>query len=275
MLRTPLELNSTTLPSCQCERVHPRSFAMAAHPVIVASGPLVHAARREWREDRFVARFALFHHVVKDELVRPAGGELEVLNSSAFVHRLQSESRNLLWFTNDQENPEFMEALAPTYEAAVPAALAAVDGFRVFSAGTVGSSHSRHAHRESWLLQLSGRKVWWFQPPGSKKLSRSARGNGCSYFARPPAGSTVCVQSPGELVYFPKDWFHATCMLDRWSAGVGAQGGQPTVPGAVTGKVRRALLGRQPSRQLPARAGSRSQQHRGSKPCGRQSTCTL
>ena len=42
---------------------------MAAHPVIVASGPRVHAARREWREDRFVARFALFHHVVKDELV--------------------------------------------------------------------------------------------------------------------------------------------------------------------------------------------------------------
>ena len=71
MLRASLD--GSPAPACQCQRVHARGFALTDHPTIVTPGQKAQAARREWREGRFVQAFGRFHHVVKDELVRPEG----------------------------------------------------------------------------------------------------------------------------------------------------------------------------------------------------------
>merc|ERR1712194_215670 len=38
--------------------------------------------------------------------------------------------------------------------------------------------------------------------------------------------STV-LQNPGDTVFVPKDWWHATCALDDWTVAVGMQKGSP------------------------------------------------
>jgi hypothetical protein len=44
--------------------------------------------------------------------------------------------------------------------------------------------------------------------------------------AEVPPGTVSCVQHPGEIMWFPLDWYHATCALDEWTVGIGAQNGR-------------------------------------------------
>ena len=73
---------------------------------------------------------------------------------------------------------------------------------------------------------MHGRKAWWFVPPQTRKFHQQklAKVNACDYLRTgAPTGAVMCVQQPGEIMYFPKDWQHATCMLDEWNIAVGAQ----------------------------------------------------
>ena len=53
-------------------------------------------------------------------------------------------------------------------------------------------------------------------------------GSPCAWLGRPatelPGGFRFCVQRPGEAIYLPKDTWHATCNLEAYVLGVGAQG---------------------------------------------------
>ena len=52
--------------------------------------------------------------------------------------------------------------------------------------------------------------------------------NACGYLegtATPPPGTMTCIQSPGDVIWFPKDWYHATCSLTHWNIAIGAQQG--------------------------------------------------
>ena len=90
-----------------------------------------------------------------------------------------------------------------------------------------GTYHSMHQHGESWLGQLAGRRIWYFLPPTTDPAP--VRVDACQYYRSGeqtlPAQMTTCVQQPGEIIWFPKDWFHATCSMDAWTAGIGAQQG--------------------------------------------------
>ena len=143
--------------------------------------------------------------------------------------------QDLLFFTNNQENAPFMKDLrtsnsksksnSDTYT--VPSVVKHIRGFEVFSALGTDKYHSMHAHGESWLGQVSGRRVWWFLPPDT--FPKPERVDACGYMTgkyKPPANAKTCTQNPGEIVWFPKDWLHATCALDEWTVGIGAQQGR-------------------------------------------------
>jgi hypothetical protein len=69
----------------------------------------------------------------------------------------RKHNMDLLFFTNDKENPHFINGLASDYS--IPSPLAEIDvfsnGFKVFSAMDRGSSHPFHFHDAAWLGQVS------------------------------------------------------------------------------------------------------------------------
>ena len=141
----------------------------------------------------------------------------------------------VLFFTNDVENPSFLSDLSRHYAipppvSSLPAFADAPKTFRVFSTMESGSSHPLHAHGAAWLGQASGSRLWYFLPPGTPRSRWGPRVNACGYAsgaAAPPEGAASCVQRAGEVVYVPRGWVHATCALDGWSVGVGGQVGSP------------------------------------------------
>jgi len=99
------------------------------------------------------------------------------------------------------------------------------------SVGQVGTSHFYHIHEEAWLGLASGAKRWWFMPPRveyNKAAPRHVLGYGAGQGAHNPpvegiAGQLRCDQRPGDVLWFPAGWWHATMSLEHWTVGVGAQ----------------------------------------------------
>eukprot|EP00928_Gymnodinium_smaydae_P039456 TRINITY_DN26951_c0_g1_i1.p1 TRINITY_DN26951_c0_g1~~TRINITY_DN26951_c0_g1_i1.p1 ORF type:complete len:909 (-),score=81.97 TRINITY_DN26951_c0_g1_i1:175-2901(-) len=140
------------------------------------------------------------------------------------MEQARRSKKQLLFFTNDKENPQFSKALSQYYS--VPSFLNHVLSFKVFSAMIQGGSHPFHKHGEAWLGQVVGSRLWYVLPPQSRPPSEKA--NACAYLkgeAVLPDGAQACVQLPGQVVHLPKGWMHATCALQEWNVGVGAQNG--------------------------------------------------
>lgn len=80
-----------------------------------------------------------------------------------------------------------------------------------------------HKHAKTWQMLFAGRKVWYLLPPGAwpgsladvvgpylypadawaARVDAQCLGGSC-------AGLLRCEQLPGEILYFPDDWWHAT-----------------------------------------------------------------
>ena len=158
----------------------------------------------------------------------------DVLDSEVPSINTRQMADDLLFFTNDRENPTFFDAIRSDYDVPPPLethpAWSAPDkGFQVFSAMEQGSSHPFHFHDAAWLGEVAGTRLWFLLPPGTKI---SAKVNGCDYLlgkANIPQAAQACVQQAGEVMYLPPKWIHATCALENWSVGVGGQGGSPAV----------------------------------------------
>lgn len=93
-----------------------------------------------------------------------------------------------------------------------------------------------HYHQRTWQALSFGRKAWFLVPPGrmSDDLARVVGpriwpGDGFAAATRgvPPGQRPLrCVQYPGEIIWLPDNWWHATLNLD---ASV-AYGQKPLLP---------------------------------------------
>jgi hypothetical protein len=77
-----------------------------------------------------------------------------------------------------------------------------------------------HKHGPSWLGLVAGRKQWVIVPPAdgsamSGQPLRCSESKGAT--ADLPKGAVVIMQEPGEFVYLPADWAHATCNLSPFT----------------------------------------------------------
>ena len=153
------------------------------------------------------------------------------LNVEDYVDALKDHSK--LLFTTNRENPGFVASVFDGIDITMPKPKqnARRESFRVVSAGRQNASHSFHSHGSSYLLQLHGKKQWWFLPPTTPPVERTSA---CKYFEKRPPQSLTCLQHPGDLIFVPSQWLHATCMVDQWGVGVGVQLGRPSVEFVVT-----------------------------------------
>ncbi|KAL3921538.1 MAG: hypothetical protein SGILL_002699 [Bacillariaceae sp.] len=179
-----------------------------------------------WQKAEFFKRVGDYPQYLKDLTVQPYHSKIQPEQLCVVSGNELSEllvDNDVLFFTNNQENEAFMGDLHTDY--ATPPMVQHIDGFEVFSAMGNNRSHSFHAHGESWLGQVEGRRVWWFVPPSEPAPKRV---NACLYLTGHesiPPKATRFEQNPGDIVWFPKDWYHATCALDDWTVGIGWQKG--------------------------------------------------
>jgi len=103
----------------------------------------------------------------------------------------------------------------------------------ILSLGSHGSGIFAHQHDENFLTQVQGTKVWFVAPPEVDKLPIR---HPCTYIAQRPPGVLMCAVRPGETIYVPDRWHHATCNLGGEGAwgqrnlAVGGQGDSKSWP---------------------------------------------
>jgi len=110
---------------------------------------------------------------------------------------------------------------------------------RILSLGVNGSETHVHSHKQTYFALLAGKKLWWIADRNAGVLNdkkelvtRSQAGayeawkNPCgpSLDEVPPKGVHRIIQLPGEVIYFGDEAPHATCNLDPFTFGIGAQG---------------------------------------------------
>jgi len=134
---------------------------------------------------------------------------------------------------------EVRAVLGGRYDTETPSLLQGFDYRPIFSLGLAGSPTYGHRHQETWLSLQAGRKVWWLGREGRPKARLPGRGDPClalpaswEAFAGTAAERDfhLCVQQPGETVYFGNMTLHATCNLDPFVVAFGAQGHTEWLP---------------------------------------------
>jgi hypothetical protein len=146
-----------------------------------------------WDRNKLMHRVGHYAQYLKDVSVQPyrdpTSGKLCTVTGSQLVESMRN-NQNVLFFTNNQENEPFMKQLRSDYR--VPSILRHINGFEIFSVLTTNQSHSFHRHGESWLGQVTGRRQWWFLPPGAPTPNRV---NACLYgnTVTPPPESTTWI----------------------------------------------------------------------------------
>ncbi|CAJ1339576.1 unnamed protein product [Effrenium voratum] len=139
----------------------------------------------------------------------------------------------------------------------VPDLLSSVRGAPIFSVGRKDTGIGFHRHSAAWLAQLQGRKLWLLVPGGRRPAARAP----WQYLTHRPPGLLCCVAHPGEVVYVPAGWWHATWNLDDLSLGAGWEQGDSAswepgmhaiMDGAAARLTQRVTL---PALSLAARTG--------------------
>eukprot|EP00438_Fugacium_kawagutii_P016416 Skav206436 [mRNA] locus=scaffold295:84605:86401:+ [translate_table: standard] len=90
------------------------------------------------------------------------------------------------------------------------------------NAGKVSNGVAFHQHWQTWGHLLAGKKTWYVSEPGSTP-PRAYRYQTEDQLSK--AGFQVCEQKEGEIVFLPKDWWHATFNKADWTLAIGGQGG--------------------------------------------------
>jgi len=136
------------------------------------------------------------------------------------------------------ETSHLFRTLSP--EIAPPQLLAEYDQFRILSFGGAGMTVAFHNHEENWFMHAAGRKLWLIAPPHTRPPLK----HGCQYFNggadELPPHTAACTLHPGEIIFVKKGWWHATCNLDAWTAGYGAEG-KAFVPPAMHPTILKAM----------------------------------
>lgn len=148
-------------------------------------------------------------------------------------------------------------------EYSVPKILRRVHGMPIFSAGRRDTGVGMHRHNESWLAQLLGRKAWFLLPADCPRPPYQPP---WKYWRERPEGLVVSIVEPGEVLFIPRGWWHATWNLDDEILAVGweadADVAEMTAPEPIFAildgdldRLRRSLEGKK-EKEIAAEAAS-------------------
>ena len=107
----------------------------------------------------------------------------------------------------------------------VPDFLTSIVQSRVLSFGGGHRGVQMMQHGVAWLGLVAGAKLWHVAPPNLPRPSNRECDNGgkVDWALAASEGVEHCVMKAGEVIFVPDDWWHATCNLEPYTVGVGAQ----------------------------------------------------
>ena len=129
-------------------------------------------------------------------------------------------------------------AAPPVLARAFPAAAS----YGLLSLGPSRSGLPPHAHGEAWLGLVSGRKRWFLRAPGATIDHEGAVHPLASIRDWAAVLRGGCLQAPGDVLYVPRGWTHATLNVGEALA----VGEQAQWPAADRLRRARAVLARAP-----------------------------
>lgn len=179
-------------------------------------------AMAEWSDSHsFIRRHGHLVVGLREQVVHGAFDKAR--QSVSIKEFLTNDShRNTLQF--DFGNLDVYRALLPDTRP-MPDAFRRMNYAPAFTLGRNGTGSAGHTHEENWLAQVAGRKVWILASPEAAKPSETMQP--CDLLVNRqdwPSGVLTCTVNPGEIIYLPNMWYHATCNLDEFTLAVGAKG---------------------------------------------------
>jgi len=202
----------------------------------VSDEPLVLSLPRDysrWSRDAFLSRHGtlnttatIFGREARPVSMKEAAERLNATNTphSPGVFAMgkpQPKTQTLIGsvFADYGEAPRSLQQLHPRVKA-----------HQVVSILPKGVGLAMHHHGATWFHLVAGRKVWIFQKPHSEAFIPQEKGPcGHMHFLHQNPAFTkgrdiiACVQQTGDIIWMPTMLLHATCALDEWTVGVGAQ----------------------------------------------------
>jgi hypothetical protein len=258
------------LPSCSANRISLNS----AVPPIDQSKPTIYT---DWKIDspnlsdrtRFQHTYGQFAQYVKDGDALPLVNREKAQCTATFktlvdtmsarflsksnVKASRATEDDILIFTNNDEAPQFFNAIRKEFSTPPHLARRIADDVPISDAGSTmwpkifsvmmrASAHRFHQHDEAWLGQVSGSRLWFLIPPSVPRSELGSRPPACDYLSGLQSlpevqGVMACIQKAGEAMYLPPKWWHGTCGLEEWNVGVGEQRGAPALSEPIVGEM--------------------------------------
>lgn len=203
-----------------------RDFVQQRQPVLIRGLGALSGwpASSEWAKGEVLSRYGKdlklrvstgtgFPILAGGSAIQPIKTLRQIFDSYLGDHRL-------FVFDNDPERTKQFAADLPT-----PSWLAerCRGSHPIISLGGKCSGLPWHMHGETWFASLAGRKRWFLYPPGG--ATNTARGPALystlgwvqKVLPQLTAGQRplTFLQEPGDLLYLPSSWAHATINLDE------------------------------------------------------------
>jgi len=108
----------------------------------------------------------------------------------------------------------------------VPPYFQPMSTFQMGIGSGVGVGVPPENHPSSWFAAVVGRKRWLLHPDDEtcpqEMMARHTRdpAQQCHPTGKTPT-TLDCVQQPGDVIWVPNYWWHETCGIDGFSAGIG------------------------------------------------------
>ena len=121
---------------------------------------------------------------------------------------------------NQRTDPEYDLLEAVKQDFWIPSPFHELTYARVLSLGG-GEGVEFMKHCAAWIGLVTGVKRWHFASPDSVNFNGNTRPCEASYLKQEE--ESICTMYPGDAVYVPDMWWHATCNLKGYTIGVGTQ----------------------------------------------------
>lgn len=189
--------------------------------------------------------FKVSEKLIEDDLFLRLYGDRYVQANNGFFDNRRLDKGMMLatYISNDQGSWHIFEADSDAghnalvrdvqhhFLPSLPTFLREFDERRILTVGKYATSIRAHRHKENWLALLAGAKAWCtpkLRQKGDASEQTSHAHDPCSVFKKWISGDQTdflcCVQFPGDITYLGDRVEHATCNLENFTLGVGAQG---------------------------------------------------
>lgn len=180
-------------------------------------------AMKKWeRKDMFQERFSNHSFVKARVAFLNMDGKLSADESIELSNYLEISDKSHTIVMDDHRVSAAEDLLLTDLfkDCHVPSAFARMTAARVLSiGGSSGVQFQRHC--AAWIGLVAGHKRWHLIPPSEEGVEEFWRPCDAEY--KPILRERICDIFPGDVIYLPDNWWHATCNLKDWTIGMGTQ----------------------------------------------------